>query len=69
MTDSISNVDLLVSTGTIDQDFAEKLHDDDRKAIESLTNAEVQHLITTGHKLGKDFVQRATGGGGHAYFF
>ena len=69
MTSSNSNVDLLVSTGTIEQDFADKMNSDDRDAVESLTNSEVQHVITTGHKLGKDFVQRATGGGGHAFFF
>ena len=65
----LSNVDLLVSTGTIDQDFADKLCDEDREAIESLTNTEIQHVISTGHKLGKDFIQRTTGGGGHAFFF
>lgn len=51
-----TNLEQLKDAGLIDSDY--KFTDDEKTAIESLTDAEVKHLISSKQKLGDAFIKK-----------
>jgi hypothetical protein len=60
-----SNYDVLVDAGIIPDDCYDQFSTDDLTCIEDLSDAEIAHLITTFHKLGRDFFEEHP----HGIFF
>jgi hypothetical protein len=51
-----TNLEQLQEAGLVDKDY--KFNDDEKAAIESLTDAEVNHLISSKQKLGEGFIKK-----------
>lgn len=51
-----TNLEQLREAGLVDKDY--KFSDDEKAAIESLSDAEVSHLISSKQKLGDAFVKK-----------
>jgi hypothetical protein len=51
-----TNLEQLQDAGLIDKNY--KFNDDEKAAIESLTDAEVNHLISSKQKLGEGFIKK-----------
>lgn len=51
-----TNLEQLQEAGLVDKDY--KFTEEEKAAIESLTNAEVNHLISSKQKLGDAFIKK-----------
>ena len=51
-----TNLERLQEAGLVDEDY--NFNDDEKAAIESLTDAEVNHLISSKQKLGEGFIKK-----------
>ena len=60
------NVDMLIRSGILPADCKKSLTKEDVEAINCLSEAEITHIISAGHKLGEEFFKRQ---GSHGFYF